>query len=209
MKELVENVPARVGIGDDPQSLALIHSCTAAIWRRCPVERFQSWIDELDPIKLPSARIILPVNRVRETLLQLCEVSGTPNCAERAMLVDDAAALANMFCDVMSAPFLQLQLGVVADNACQDFHISSDDVKARLVCMYRGTEMHVAMSTGGTNFRQVYTVPTGSPVLLRGARWQRSATPVLYHRPMPVEGMGKTRLVLVLDTVDEPEDCAD
>ena len=204
MYDVIENLPAGVGTGDTPESLSLIHSCGAAIWRRQPLARFQSWIDDLDPEKLPKARMILPSHYVREAVIQICESSGTPDCAERSMLVDDIAALAEMFCQTMSASALQLRLDVVTDNACRKFHI--DAVKARLVCTYRGTGTQYTVSQSKGEPGQVHTVPTGAPVLLRGTLWQEATKSRVFHRSPPIEGTQETRLVLVLDPREMPED---
>ena len=69
--------------------------------------------------------------------MQTCEASGLPDGAERARLVDDAAALADIFAGLMRARHLRLRFDVVTTNACRKFHI--DAVTARLICTYRGT----------------------------------------------------------------------
>jgi len=48
--------------------------------------------------------------------------------------------------------------------------------------------------------------PTGAPILLRGTLWPEHPRSGLLHRSPPIEGTGETRLVLVLDPVDDPEE---
>lgn len=48
------------------------------------------------------------------------------------------------------------------------------------------------------------TVPTGSPIILRGTRWPETPVSRLLHRSPPIVGTGETRLVLVLDPVEGP-----
>ncbi|ESQ13779.1 MAG: hypothetical protein N838_33160, partial [Thiohalocapsa sp. PB-PSB1] len=50
------------------------------------------------------------------------------------------------------------------------------------------------------------TVPTGAPILLRGTLWPEQPKSGLLHRSPPIEGSGETRLLLVLDPMDGPED---
>jgi hypothetical protein len=49
-------------------------------------------------------------------------------------------------------------------------------------------------------------VATGAPILLRGTLWPGDPPSGLMHRSPPIEGTGETRLVLVLDPVDGPEE---
>ena len=194
-----------VNVVDTPEGLSAIHrsGCAAAIWRRQALQSFQSWIDALEPEQLPKARVILRPVDVREATLQICEASATPDCAERTRLIDDVAALAEIFARLMRASYLRLRFDVVITNACRKFHI--DAVTSRLVCTYRGTGTQYGVSTNGGQPRRVVTVPTGAPILLRGTLWPERPRAGLLHRSPPIEGTGETRLVLVLDPILDPE----
>lgn len=127
-----------------------------------------------------------------------------PAGPERNRLIDDIAALADIFAEIMRARWLRLRLDVVTTNACRRFHI--DAVTARLVCTYRGTGTQYGISADGAEPSRIFTVPTGAPILLRGTLWPERPRSGLLHRSPPIEGSGETRLVLVLDPVDDPED---
>ncbi len=202
---VLKDAGSGIDIADTPEGLAAIHraGCAAAIWRRQPLSSFQDWLDRLDAANLPRARVILQPKAVRDTVTALCETEGMPEGAERARLVDDVAALADIFAGLMGAPFLQLRLDVVKGNACRKFHV--DAITARLICTYRGTGTQYGIATDGVEPRRVFTVPTGSPIVLRGMLWPESPRAGLVHRSPPIEGTGETRLVLVLDPVyDQP-----
>lgn len=196
-------VIAGVAVTDRPEGLSVIRQpgCAAAIWRRRTLPAFQAWIDALDPSCLPQARVILRAEAVRDALRQVCDASGTADCPERAMLIDDIAAQADNFSALMSSPYLQLRLDVVTTNACRKFHI--DAVTARLVCTYRGTGTQYGLGPAPS---RVLTVPTGAPILLRGTLWPEKPRTGVLHRSPPIEDTGETRLVLVIDAVDHPED---
>ena len=174
--------------------------CAAVIWRRSLPE-VQSWLDGLAPDQLPRARMILRRDEVRAAVSDIW--SGQTSAA-RDLLIEDVVALADRFAALMRARHLRLRFDVVTTNACRRFHI--DAVTARLVCTYRGTGTQYGISTDGAEPRRVYTVPTGAPVLLRGTLWPEKPRSGLLHRSPPIEGTGETRLVLVLDPVDDPED---
>jgi len=205
VREVVKDAAIGVGMVDAPEALSAIHrpDCAAAIWRRHPLPGFKSWIDALEPERLPNARVILRPEDVRDTVVQVCEASGTPDCRERERLVDDAAALADIFAGLMRAPYLRLRFDVVTTNACRKFHI--DAVTARLVCTYRGTGTQYGISTDGAEPQSVFTVPSGAPILLRGTLWPERPKSGLLHRSPPIEGTGETRLVFVLDPVECPD----
>ena len=208
VREIVEEAVIGVGIAETPEDLSLIHrsGCAAALWHRQSSPGFQSWIDGLDPRVLPRSRVILRPDAVRTTVAEICGLSGTPLGPERDRLVDDIAALSDVFAGVMRARWLRLRLDVVTTNACRRFHV--DAVTARLICTYRGTGTQYGISTDGGEPRRVFTVPTGSPIVLRGTLWPETPRSGLLHRSPPIEGTGETRLALVLDPLDDPEDAA-
>lgn len=204
-KQQVEDAVIGAGIVDSLDDMHLIHrpGMAAVIWRRQPLMEFQVWIDDLDPAVLPDARLILQPYTVREAVSHLCDQAGMPGGKHRDMFVDDVAALADGFAATMATPYLRLRLDVVNDNACRKFHM--DAVTARLVCTYRGTGTQYGISSDGGDPKRVYTVPAGSPIILRGTRWPDAPPSGLLHRSPPIEGTGETRLVLVLDPVCDPE----
>ena len=193
-----------VGIVDDPASLDrfLRPECAAAIWRRQTPKNVQTWLDGLDAEVLPRGRVILPLQTVAHTVGHLCDMSGLPAGPERDWLQQDIVSLATMFLGLIDARFLRLRLDVVTTNACRKFHI--DAITSRLVCTYKGTGTQYGTSTYGKDPRRVFTVQTGSPILLRGTLWPAKPNSGLLHRSPPIEGTGETRLVLVLDPVNDP-----
>lgn len=203
-RDLATDAGIGVEIAQTATGLAAIRrpDCAAAIWQRPPT-RFEHWISGLEPAQLPSARVILPAEAVSDATLQICEASGTPAGPERDLLVADVTALAQAFAEIMQTPWLRLRFGVVTTNACRKFHI--DAVTARLVCTYRGRGTQYGVSTDSADPVRVLSVPTGSPILLRGTLWPVRPDAGLRHRSPPIEGTGETRSVLVLDPVDAPE----
>lgn len=192
-------------VASGPEGLAAIRQpgTAATLWKRAPLDRFQAWIDALPPEQLPRARVLLKPEAVCDALLEIACHCGTPACPERNMLIEDASALAAIFANVMGCAYLQLRLDVIQTNACRKFHI--DAVSARLICTYRGTGTQYGLSTTGDDPTTVLTVPTGAPIVLRGTRWPENPPTGLLHRSPPIAGTGETRLLLVLDPVEDPE----
>ncbi len=189
-----------------PEGLSVIRraDCVGTIWERQPLPRFRRWIDNLAPDQLPRARVVLHADRVCDALVDITSACGTPKGPECDLLIDDVSALAAIFANVMRVDYLRLRLDVVRSNACRKFHI--DAVTARLVCTYRGTGTQYGVADNGRDPDSVFTVPTGSPIMLRGTRWPESPVSGLQHRSPPIEGTGETRLVLVLDPVTNPDE---
>lgn len=188
-----------------PDGLSAIHqpACAATIWQRDPKPQFQHWIDTLPVEQLPKARLILRPEAVCETLIQIAQRHETPICAERDFLIEDVSALASIFARVMNTAYLRLRFDVINTNACRKFHV--DAVTARLVCTYRGTGTQYGLSENGQDPKQIATVPTGSPIILRGTRWPENPVSGLLHRSPPIAGTGETRLLLVLDPIVDPD----
>ena len=206
LREQVTEPAVGVAVSGTIDALSAIHhpGCAGAIWQRQLDPDLGAWLEGLDPDQLPRARIILPPERVRAALAQVCEISQTPKGPECRKLIDDAAALADRFSAIMKAPYLRLRFDVVTTNACRRFHV--DGVTVRLICTYRGTGTQYGVQTGTEAPEPVLTVPTGAPMVLRGTLWPEDPPSGLVHRSPPIEGTGETRSVLVLDPVFDPED---
>ena len=206
VRDVVKDAAIGVGVASKLEDLRAIHhsGCAAVIWRRALLDSFQDWLNALGPEELPKARMILRPDAVRNAVKEICQTTGTPESVERDRLIDDVAALSAQFADVMQATWVRLRLDVVATNACRRFHI--DAVTARLVCTYRGTGTQYGISPDGEDPNRVFTVPTGSPILLRGTCWPKTPKSGLLHRSPPIEGTGETRLLLVLDPIVDPAD---
>ena len=204
--ELLKDPAIGVAVADIPEELAVIKrpDCPAAFWRRQPEPSFQSWIDTLAPEHFPSGRIVLRPEAVPDAMTQLCDNAGTPQCKSRAQLIDDISTLAEIFAELMDAQYLRLRLTPVTTNACRKFHI--DAITARLICTYRGAGTQYGISTDGDDPKRVFSVPTGSPFVLRGTLWPEHPASGLLHRSPPIEGTDETRLVLVLDPIFDVED---
>lgn len=198
-------VDVGVGVAKTIQDLAVIRDpgCAVALCQRQPDRNVLAWLKTLDSDRLPKARVILPPDRISEALEQICDISGTPNCEERRRLIEDVTELAKAFADLMKAAHLRLRLDVVTTNSCKKFHI--DRITARLLCTYRGTGTQYGFSIDGTEPGQTLTVPTGSPIVLRGSLWPETPKSGILHRSPPIEGTGEYRSILVLDPIFELE----
>ena len=177
--------------------------CAGVLWTREPIASFQNWIDNVDPENLPAARLVLRPEAVHEAITSLCVLANTPIGSEQERLIDDISALSVAFADVMKTDFLRLRLAKVSGNACRKFH--KDAMTARLICTYRGLGTQYGVSKGQGEPKDVFNVPTGSPIILRGHIWPPRPDSGLLHRSPPIEGSGETRLVLVLDPVTEDD----
>ena len=199
------NVNFKVPINDSIEGLNAVKQplVPAAIWRRTPLSKFQTWIDSLPDKELPSARIALPLDAIQRALMEVMQISGMPACVQREMLIDDIAALANVFAEINQTKFLRLRLEVITGNACSKFHI--DAVTTRLVCTYRGPGTQYCFSADGTDSSNIFDVPTSSPIVMRGTLWPTKERSGFLHRSPPIEGSGKTRLLLVLDPISDPK----
>lgn len=177
--------------------------CAAALWPRALPPEVARWLDALDPAQMPRGRVVLRPGAVAETVAHLGDIAGLPNGVERRWLEADITRLAAAFTTLMSAPYLRLRLDIITGNACRRFHV--DAITARLICTYRGTATQLGHAKAGRAPDAIVTVPTGSPLLMRGTLWPPE-TGGLLHRSPPIEGTGEARLVLVLDPIFDPED---
>ncbi|MEQ8903044.1 MAG: DUF1826 domain-containing protein [Roseovarius sp.] len=205
-REILHGATIGVGVADRADDLDVIArpGVAAALWRRRVDPDWQAWIDGLAPARLPRLRVILRPDMVRDAARAACDMAGLGEGVARNWLVEDIGMLADHFAGLMRARFLRLRLDVIETDACRRFHI--DAVPARLICTYRGTGTQYGISVDGDVPRRVFTTPTGAPLVLRGTLWPGDPPSGLLHRSPPIEGSGETRLLLVLDPVDDPEE---
>jgi len=201
---MADDAASALVVTDTPGGLGAIHrpETAAAIWRRRPVAGFRPWIDGLDPACLPAARVILRPAQARAAVAAICDAAGMPAARERDRLIDDIAALADLFAGLMHATFLRLRLDVVTTDACRKFHV--DILTAWLVSTYRGSGTHYGFAVDGRESERIHAVPAGAPIVLRGRPWPPRPDPGFRHRSPPIAGTDETRLVLVLDPPVEP-----
>ena len=199
------NLNFKVQISDNIEGLHAVNQplVPAAIWRRTPLSKFQTWIDSFPDKQLPAARIALPLDAIQGALMEVMQISGMPACGQREILIDDITALANVFAEINQTKFLRLRLEAITGNACSKFHV--DAVTTRLVCTYRGPGTQYCFSADGTDLSNILDVPTSSPIVMRGTLWPNKERSGFFHRSPPIEGSGKTRLLLVLDPISDPK----
>jgi hypothetical protein len=192
----------RIGVTPAPEGLSLIHTetCAAMIWERAPLQGFQDWMHRQASETLPYARLILRPDMVHRALSDVVRGSALPSSHERDMLVDDMAALAFIFADVMRASFLRLRLKVCSGETGKVFCAAPD--AARLICTYRGPGTEFRLGADQSTPGRVSKAPTCAAVLMRGALWPRQTNSGLLHR---APATNETRLVLVLDSVLEAD----
>lgn len=205
---VVSQQPAGVSILRDERGLSAFRdpSCAAAIWKRDIPSDVTDWLAALPLEHLPSARVTAQASAVAETVAHLCDMAETPKSRHRDWLIGDISELAKRFAALMNANYVRLRLQAVTTNACRKFHL--DALTGRLVCTYRGTGTQYGTSVQDADPEDIFTTPTGAPILLRGSLWPPKPAAGLLHRSPPIEGTGETRFVLVLDPVSDSEAAA-
>lgn len=193
-----------VRTSETPEGLATVHDpdCPAIIWSRRPAARFQEWIDDVALEKLPQARLMLRPEHVREAITHICDHRGTPDCFERDLLIDDAAALAAIYATIVEVGFLRLRFDIVDADAVNA--PSWNDDAAQLICTYRGpgTRYGIARKTGSP--RYIGTVPTGAPILTSGSIQANGPALRFLDMAPPMKRAEESRLVLTIQSAADP-----
>ena len=190
---------------EDPSQLTVFSekNYPAVIWSRQILPDVQSWIDQLDPTLLPNSRKIVHKSDIQETLEDVFNNARIPQSGQLDWLLKDITQLGKVFSNLMQVDFLRLRLDVVSTNSCRKFHV--DSVAGRLICTYRGEGTQCGISRDENEPVDIFSVPTGSPVLLSGLLSSKENGLELLHRSPPIEGTGVRRFVLVFDPIIDPE----
>ena len=205
-KVLAGSATTNVAFVDEIEGLAhLFDGDTAGvIWRRRVHKRMQSWLDTLPVDQLPTGRIVLPVLKVRSAVTELMNISEMPDCAERRLLLDDICSLAHEFDELFAPAYLRLRFDVVTTNKCPKFHI--DHVAARLLCTYRGAGTEYSFLNDQKRPTEIFPTPNCAAIVLRGTKWPTECANNLVHRSPKIYSENETRLLLVIDPVDDADD---
>ncbi len=190
---------------EDPSDLTVFSEKTypAVIWSRQVLAKTQNWIDQIDPNLLPNVRKVLHKTVIQETLEHVFNNTRIPQSNQLDWLLKDITKLGKVFSNLMQVDFLRLRLDVVSTNSCRKFHV--DSVTGRLICTYRGEGTQCGISRDENEPVVIFSVPTGSPVLLSGSLSSKENGMELLHRSPPIEGTGVKRFVLVIDPIIDPE----
>ena len=205
-KALAGSVTAKVAYVDEVEGLIQLFDGNTAgvIWRRRVHKRMQSWLDTLPVDQLPTGRIVLPVSQVRSAVTELMNISEMPDCAERQLLLDDICLLAHEFYELFAPAYLRLRFDVVTTNKCPKFHI--DHVAARLLCTYRGVGTEYSFLDDQKRPAEIFTTPNCAAIVLRGTKWPTDCANNLVHRSPEINDVNETRLLLVIDLVDNSDE---
>ena len=204
-KALVGSVTAKVAFIDEVEGLVQLFDGNTAgvIWRRRMHKRMQSWLDTLPVDQLPTGRIVLPVSQVRSAVTELMNISKMPDSAERRLLLDDICMLAHEFNKLCTSHYLRLRFDVITTNKCPKFHI--DHVAARLLCTYRGVGTEYSFLDDQKKPTDICPTPECAAIVLRGTKWPIDCFNNLVHRSPEIYGENETRLLLVIDSVDDDD----
>ena len=205
-KALAGSATAKVAFVDEIAELARLFDGNTAgvIWRRRMQEGMQSWLDSLPVDQLPTGRIVLPVVKVQSAVTELMNISEMPDCAERQLLLDDICLLAHKSSELFASAYLRLRFDVVTTNKCPKFHI--DHVAARLLCTYRGAGTEYSFLDDQKRPAEHVSTPNCAAIVLRGTKWPTDCANNLVHRSPEINDENETRLLLVIDTVDNAGD---
>ena len=205
-KALAGSATADVAFVDEIDGLARLFEGNMAgvIWRRRMQEGMQSWLDTLPVDQFPTGRIVLPVLKVRSAVTELMNISEMPDCAERQLLLDDICLLAHEFNELFAPAYLRLRFDVVTTNKCPKFHI--DHVAARLLCTYRGVGTEYSFLDDQKRPAEIFSTTACAAIVLRGTKWPTDCANNLVHRSPEINDKNETRLLLVIDPLDDADD---
>jgi hypothetical protein len=167
------------------------------IYQRSLPDYVRTWFDHLPPSNLRDVNTTFETKHLVREVEMACHEAGLPKSSQRDWVQEDIVSQAEMFANMMQASSMRLRLDIVTDNACAKFHI--DNVYARLICTYRGPGTQYCTSQDNIPLEPNHSVPTGSPIILKGKKWPDKVLTPLRHRSPPIEGQAITRVVLVLD----------
>ncbi len=194
---------------DGPEILQAIREedCNLAIWRRPPLADFTPLV-EGTPSDL---RFETTPAQVETALLAALGHNGFAGHALHALLAQDVARIAGLFCAALDLARFELRLEFVRTDSCRKFH--ADYVTARLITTYAGEgtdwldHADAARVAAGEEPRRINRMNAFDVGLFKG---KLSTDRPAIHRSPPIAATGGERLLLALNPaqrqfVDRPD----
>ncbi len=201
--------PAELAAGietcDRAQGLAAINTPDRelVIWRRLLPAGLASWLERMEPSRLPDLRILVRRGDLRAALEPHLDACDMPAGDMRDLLIADVGDLVSTFSGITGTGLVDVRLERVTNDACWKFH--RDCVEARLLTTYRGpaTEwVHPAQAARALQEQKEFKGPLEQLRLHDVAFFKGSCAEPgsgIVHRSPPVAGTGQTRLLLCLN----------
>jgi len=197
-------------IVDEPEGLSAIGwpGTALVLWRRQVRLELASLVDGLAFAELPHLRFeAIAADRVGEVLA----AALGPRAGKLAPLLADVADLARLYARATGSAPIRLRLEAIRDDACRRFH--ADQVRARLLCTYRGPATEWLAARDVRLAADGYVADPEPGAIRRLERFEvglfagaLSPRPCV-HRSPPLSGSGRDRLLLVVDEGGEAAGC--
>lgn len=181
------------------------------IWQRALPSCLQTWLERMDPSRLPYLRVLVQPSDLRRAVEPHLDDRGMPPGDMRDLLVGDIGDLVCAFADITRSEHVDVRLERVNHDACWKFH--RDTVEARLVTTYRGpaTEwVQTAHAQRALREQKRFKGPLErlghhDVAIFKGSCAGPSSG--IVHRSPPIASTGRTRLLLCLNkrTAASPE----
>lgn len=174
------------------------------IWERELLPPLKTWLERLDTSRLPDMRVLVRPDEAQNALGPEMDACGMSPGPMRDMLVEDIEDLAHAFARIANSDLVDISLKRVVDNACWKFH--RDCVEARLLTTYCGpaTEwVHPQHGVQALREQKRYRGPLERLRIHDVAVFKGSCAGPgtgIVHRSPPIEGTGRTRLFLCLNS---------
>lgn len=184
---------------DRLEGLNAIHDdeIDGVIWNRQIPTSVSSLLGAIATDKAVDGRFCVPVGEVGRRIDNLFDEWEVRIGSAQRWFADDIQKLAGQFAQILSVSDILLRVERVCDDACRKFH--RDTVRARLICTYSGPGTEYGIAKDGGEPHPIHTVPTGSPILLKGKLWTCSPQQSIRHRSPQIAGTGMSRLVVVIN----------
>lgn len=206
MTMLINRPATAMNSSSDPRILGSVtmSGVAVAIWQRRSPFDFQEWLDGLDSARLPRLRCRAALPQVPDAVRQACVEAGTPPGPQREILIADIADLSRRAADATNSLMVDLRLDVSSGQPCPKWHL--DAVPARLLCTLRGAGTQFGPTRTGEEPTHIHQMRPGDVGMFRGRLWPGNEISGILHRSPPADN-GQTRLLAVMDPVDEAGSC--
>ncbi|MEM6902972.1 MAG: DUF1826 domain-containing protein [Pseudomonadota bacterium] len=200
-----------VAVDSDPAVLRQITSSSTsmAIWERSHdsgVAALGLQLRGLPADQTPNGRFVSKVTEI-EAGLEKCyqqPASSDEHAQIRQAVAQDVTHLAEMFQGITKANYVEIRMQLLRSDACRFWH--QDSVDYRLLCTYYGpgtqwvSPEHSAevLAARDSWDGPCHNMKAGDVSLFAGAC--ASGKSGIVHRSPPIKAMGKTRLMLCINT---------
>lgn len=197
---VLDRSAARIGHSAAVLAAIIVPATQLAVWQR-PRPAVLSWADALDACSVDDLDLPIAVDRLAADVPVALATGGYPTDERGRAIAAAIVALAQQVAEITGCGSLKIRLEIVEHDACRRFPMDMQTVRLLTTFHGPGTQWIECDAS-----ERAHQLAADDVALLKGRDWMHE--PRILHRSPPVSASRETRLLLVIDSLEQSRQSA-